>query len=80
MAKKFMDYLQGGSKQSVNTYATGKTTYGSGRSNPTSGPVDKSGYRERDAQASGKRNAALRRLKARQRGKFMSSDNLTPSS
>lgn len=57
-----------------NPYAAGKKTYGFGRSNPTSGPVDKLGYRERDRQTRVKRNAMLRRLKAQKAGKFMSSD------
>ncbi len=29
-------------------YGVGNKIYGGGRSNPTSGPVDKSGYRERE--------------------------------
>lgn len=60
-------------------YATGNKIYGGGRSNPTSGPVDKMGYRERDLKTSGRKNAMLRRMKANRRGKFMSSDSMTPS-
>lgn len=75
----FTAYLQGGRSQNFSDYAAGNRVYGSGRSNPTSGPVDKTGYVARDKKAKTKRNAMLRRMKARQRGKFMSSENLTPT-
>lgn len=74
----FMSYLQGDNQGSFNNYAAGNKVYGSGRPNPTSGPVDKTGYAERDRLAANKRNAMLRRMKARQAGRYMSSDNLTP--
>jgi len=65
---------------SQNNYAAGRKRYGpTGRDNPTSGPVDKSGYRERDAGAQAKRNAMLRKLKANQRGAYASSDALKPT-
>lgn len=57
-------------------YAAGAKLYGSGRTNPTMGPVDKLGYRERDRKTKAKRNALLRRLKAQQKGNYMSSDYL----
>jgi hypothetical protein len=64
---------------SQNPYAAGTKRYGPlGRDYPTSGPVDKSGYRTRDAGAQNKRNAMLRKLKAQQKGKYASSDYLTP--
>lgn len=59
---------------SYNAYAAGNKVYGFGRSNPTSGPVDKLGYRERDAKARVKRNALLRRLKANASKNYMSKD------
>lgn len=59
-----------------NSYAAGNKTYGFGRSNPTMGPVDKLGYKERDAKHSARRNAILRRLKANQKGNFNSPDSL----
>lgn len=59
---------------SYNSYAAGAKVYGAGRSNPTMGPVDKTGYKERDAATAAKRNAMLRRLKAGAKGKYMSSD------
>lgn len=59
-----------------NSYAAGNKTYGFGRSNPTDGPVDKLGYRERDAKHAARRNAILRRLKATQSGNYNSPDFL----
>lgn len=48
-----------------NPYAAGPKMYGaSGRSNPTSGPID------RTAKANAQRNALLRRLQAEQQKKF----------
>lgn len=75
----FASYLQGDNQGSFNNYTAGNKVYGGGRSNPTNGPVDKTGYAERDRLALVKRNAMLRRMKARQSGRYMSSDNLTPS-
>ena len=57
-----------------NSYAAGNKVYGGGRSYPTSGPVDKLGYRERDAKVRLRRNALLRRLKAGNSKNYMSSD------
>lgn len=61
---------------SINPYAVGNKIYGGGRSFPTMGPVDKLGYRERDAKSTARRNAILRRLKARNSGKLASADAL----
>ena len=74
----FASYLSGDNQGGFSNYAAGNKVYGGGRPNPTSGPVDKSGYAERDRRAKAKRNAMLRRLKARQSGRYMSSDNLSP--
>lgn len=57
-----------------NKYAAGNKVYGSGRSNPTMGPVDPLGYRERDGKHRSRRNAMLRRMKAKQGNRYMSSD------
>lgn len=68
-----------------NPYAAGDKVYGTGRSWATRGPVDKLGYRERDAAQKARnrsknrlknkqRNAALRRMKANQDKRYMSSD------
>jgi hypothetical protein len=57
-------------------YGVGDKIYGSGRPHPTSGPVDKLGYRERDRKTKAKRNAMLRRLKAGNAKKYMNPDYL----
>lgn len=59
-----------------NPYAAGNKLYGGGRSNPTSGTVDKLGYRERDRATAARRNALLRRMQAKYSGRFMSADYL----
>lgn len=53
-------------------YAAGYKLYGSGRSNPTQGPVAKEGYRERERVNRARRNAVLRRMRAEQSGDYMS--------
>lgn len=58
----------------INKYATGSKVYGMGRSNPTDGPVDKLGYRERDAEHATRRNALLRYMKAHRGKNYLSSD------
>lgn len=58
------------------SYGVGNKVYGAGRSNPTSGPNDPLGYRERDATNRLKRNAMLRRMKAGQKKQYMSPDYL----
>lgn len=73
----FLDYMRGRG-QGFNKYAAGKKRYGGGRDAPNIGPSDKLGYRERDANAKLQRNAMLRKMKAGQKGRFMSSDYLTP--
>lgn len=57
-------------------YAVGNRIYGGGRSFPTMGPVDPMGYRERDLQASARRDAVLRKLKSMQSGNYASADAL----
>lgn len=44
-------------------FAAGKKKYGGGRPMPTVGPVDKQGYKQRDAENKARREAILRRLK-----------------
>lgn len=60
----------------MNPYSAGNKVYGGGRSFPTSGPVDPTGYRERDAVASARRSAIVRRLKATSKGDYASADAL----
>jgi hypothetical protein len=55
-------------------YAVGNKIYGGGRSFPNLGPSDKMGYRERDLKHAARRAALLRRLKAKQKGNYMSPD------
>ena len=71
---------------SFNPYSAGSKTYGGGRPMPTVGPVDPIGYKQRDAskvtantalqaqQNTNDRNAALRRLKANQKGNYFPTD------
>lgn len=47
-----------------NSYAVGRKVYGGGRSFPTSGKVDPTGYKERDRVAKARRDAMLKRLRA----------------
>lgn len=75
---QFMRYLQG-TVQTFNPYGAGQKIYGSGRSAPNIGPTSSpEGYAERDLQARARRRAMLNRLKASQRGRFMSPEYLTP--
>lgn len=58
----------------VTPYAVGNKIYGGGRSAPNIGPVDRLGYRERDAVSGARRDAILRKMKAIQSGKNASAD------
>lgn len=53
-----------------NPYAAGAKIYGGGRFNPTMGPVDKTGYKERDRSRQVRRNAVLQMMKDRQTGAY----------
>ena len=57
-------------------YAAGPKMYGLGTYNPTSGPVDKVGYKQRDRNTQARKNAVLRRLQASQAGNHMQPDVL----
>lgn len=77
MAKEDEDilaYLRGRG-QGFNPYAAGGKNYGA-KGAPNVGPVDKLGYRERDATANAKRNAVLRRMKANRKRNYMDPDSL----
>jgi hypothetical protein len=64
---------------SQNPYAAGNKRYGvSGRDAPNIGPSDPTGYKERDAKAGARRNAVLRKLKARRKGAYASEDAQNP--
>lgn len=74
----FQQYLQG-AVQTFNPYGAGRKVYGSGRSAPNIGPTSSpEGYATRDAAAKTRRMAMLKRLKAGQRGRFMSPDYMEP--
>jgi hypothetical protein len=63
-----------GKPDSYNSYAAGNKIYGLGRSNPTMGPVDRTGYLERDATVRLRRNALLKRMQAGNSKNYMSAD------
>lgn len=73
----FLAYVMGRGA-SFNKYSAGKKRYGGGRDAPNIGPSDKSGYKDRDLKARARRSAMLKRIKAGQRGRYMSSDYLSP--
>lgn len=58
----------------INPYSVGNKVYGGGRSMPTLGPVDKLGYRERDAKHKARRQAILNRMQDKLGGNYMSAD------
>lgn len=55
-------------------YAAGNKIYGGGRDAPNLGPVDPTGYHERDLKYQARRTAMLRRLQAMQTGDYGSAD------
>lgn len=55
-------------------YAVGNRVYGGGMPQPTLGPVDRMGYKERDLQTKARRDAILRRMKANNTDNFASAD------
>lgn len=58
-----------------NPYAAGKKRYGGGRDAPSLGPNDPLGYAERDAKASARRNAVLRRMQKERVGNYAHPDS-----
>ena len=57
-----------------NPYSAGARIYGSGRMNPTMGPVDKGGYAERDRVRKAKINAIRAKTKAMKNKNYASPD------
>lgn len=53
-----------------NPYAAGAKIYGGSRYNPTMGPVDPTGYKERDRMRQVRRNATQQMLRDRMRGAY----------
>lgn len=75
----FLRYLQG-RRADFQPYGAGAKRYGPMANNApqSGGGLNKTGYRERDLKKKAMRNAMLRRMKAGQRGRFMSSDWMNP--
>lgn len=57
-------------------YAAGSKTYGQAMKSPTMGPVDKTGYANRDRRLKAKRNAVLAKMQSGNTGAFASSNFL----
>jgi hypothetical protein len=53
-----------------NPYAAGAKTYGMISSSPTIGPVDKTGYMDRDRRRKARKQAVLAAMKAKNAGAF----------
>ena len=61
---------------SFTPYAAGKKTYNQVGSSPTQGPVDATGYAERDRILKAKRNAILGKMKAMNAGAYANQNAL----
>lgn len=59
-----------------NPYAAGRKIYGQVGSSPNMGPVDKTGYADRDRRLAARRNAVLQRMKGMNAGAYSSPDVL----
>ena len=59
-----------------NPFAAGARKYGMGRTNPTSGAVDPSGYAARDLKRKAKMNALAAKTKASAKGNYASPNYL----
>jgi hypothetical protein len=66
-------------QKQFNAYSAGRKVYGGGRDAPNIGPVDPTGYRERDRQIAARKKAIIKRMKAIAKGKYMSSEALQPN-
>lgn len=55
-----------------NPYAAGRKIYNAVGSSPNLGPVDKSGYAERDRKLAARRNAVLKKMQSMNKGAFAS--------
>lgn len=61
---------------SFSPYAAGKKIYGQVSSSPTMGPVDKSGYADRDRRLAARKNAVLQKMKGMNKGAYAAPDVL----
>jgi hypothetical protein len=59
-----------------NPYAAGAKTYGMVGRSPNMGPVDKTGYAQRDRRLAARRNAVLQRMKSMNKGAYAAPDAL----
>jgi len=57
-------------------YAAGKKIYGQVGSSPTMGPVDKTGYADRDRRLAARRNAVLQKMQGMNKGAYSNADVL----
>lgn len=57
-------------------YAAGKKIYGQVGSSPTMGPVDKTGYADRDRRLAARRNAVLQKMQGANKGAYSNVDVL----
>ena len=55
-------------------YAAGRKIYGAVGSSPNIGPVDRTGYAERDRRLAARRNAVLQKMKAKNKGAYGATD------
>ena len=73
--------MMGAQRSSLGTfaftpYAAGKKIYGQVSSSPTMGPVDKTGYADRDRKLAARKNAVLQKVKGMNRGAYNNADVL----
>ena len=61
---------------SFSPYAAGKKIYGQVGSSPTMGPVDKTGYADRDRRLAARRNAVLQKMQGINKGAYAATDAL----
>lgn len=57
-----------------NPYAAGAKIYGQVGSSPTMGPVNKTGYADRDRRLAARRNAVLQRMQAMDKGAYANTE------
>jgi hypothetical protein len=57
-------------------YAAGKKIYGQVSSSPTMGPVDKTGYADRDRKIAARKNAILQKMQGTNKGAYAATDVL----
>ena len=61
---------------SFSPYAAGKKIYSQVSSSPTMGPVDKTGYADRDRRLAARKNAVLQKMQGMNKGAYGATDVL----